>query len=142
EGGRVSHPLHTLLRQAAWLRHRRECSCLLACRRVGSAVTAGIGAQGLQQRLVAEVALISPALLSLHTHRVGSDCSLLQDSALQPSTRQGVGDLLWPLLTSPLPSLPVAGHLLGTAPREAETSLGKTLILPPVAAGFTNAVSE
>src|SRR5690606_5593556 len=56
--------------------------------------------------------------------------------------RQGVGDLLWPLLTSPLPSLPVAGHLLGTAPSEAETSLGKTLILPPVAAGFTTAVSE
>src|SRR5690606_41461381 len=59
---------------------------LLACRRFGSAVTAGIGAQGLQQRLVEEVALISPALLSLHTHRVGSDCSLLQDSALQPPT--------------------------------------------------------
>src|SRR5690606_36720689 len=57
-------------------------------------------------------------------------------------TRQGVGDLLWPLLTSALPSLPVAGHLLGTAPREAETSLSKTLILPPVAAGFLNAVSE
>src|SRR5690606_6781485 len=53
-----------------------------------------------------------------------------------------VGDLLWPLLPSPLPARPVAGHLRGPAPRGAATPLGKTLILPPLAAGVTNAVSE
>src|SRR5690554_1456184 len=42
-------------------------------------------------------------------------------------------------------SAPVAARRRTPArdrPREAEISLGKTLILPPVAAGFTNAVSE
>src|SRR5690625_2086267 len=42
-------------------------------------------------------------------------------------------------------SAPVAARRRTPArdrPREAEISLGKTLIFPPVAAGFTNAVSE
>ncbi len=77
-------------------------------------------------------------MLPLHITRVRSDCSL--HFKIRPFST--FRHLLWPLLTSPLPSPAVADALPGNFPGETETSLGKTLIFPPVAAEFTCAMSE
>src|SRR5581483_322906 len=77
--------LHQMLGQGSCLIERRERLRLLARRRSGSAVAAGVVAQALL-RLLEEPSLVKPAWLPLHVHRVLSDCSL--QKRIRPFARQ------------------------------------------------------
>ena len=105
-------PFHEVLRQGSLPVRRRKRLWLRLRPSSGSAVAGCAVAQSLLQGLVEEVHLVGPALPPLHAHRVISDCSLhrwLRPFIAHPAR------LLWPLLTSPPPSLAVAGPLLGHA---------------------------
>jgi hypothetical protein len=73
---RAGDLLHQHPRQGSLLLKRRGRLWLRARTRSGSAFAGCAEAQRCLQALIEQVSLVSAALLPLHAHRVGSDCSL------------------------------------------------------------------
>src|SRR5215470_10090594 len=77
-----------MLRQGSLLFPRRERLWLPVRTRSGSAFAGCAVAQRRLQGLIEQILLVAAALLPLHAHRVGSDCSLLLNSALRRTIRR------------------------------------------------------
>jgi len=125
-----------MLRQGSFVIPCRERLRLLVPRRSGSAFPAEAVAQRGLEGFVEKVPLICAALPPLPAHRIVQAAPWLSNSALHP--------MVWATMASADFSSCVGGRLRPPAPvarRQEEISQGKTLILPPSAAGYTAVVS-